>query len=122
MGPAQHREDLLVPQVEQREPPVGQEAEGAGPGLVLAEQWARVQQEPVSQVEAELVPCIQEAPAPVRLTRGPMEALEVLEFKQMFRSAVVVRAILEGLDTMWEASRPINRILLLTVDLEPVVF
>jgi hypothetical protein len=51
-----------------------------------------------------------------------MEALEVLEFKQMFRSAVVVRAILEGLDTMWEALHPINRILLSMVDLELVVF
>ena len=122
MGQAQYRVDLLVPQVEQREPPVGQEAEGAGPGLVLAEQWARVQQELVSLVGAEPVPCIQEARAPVRLTRGPMEALEVLEFKQMFRLAVVAPVILGGLDTMWEALRPINRILLSMVGLEPVVF
>jgi hypothetical protein len=51
-----------------------------------------------------------------------MEALEVLEFKQMFRSVAVAPVILGGLDTMWEALHPINRILLSMVGLEPVVF
>jgi hypothetical protein len=50
-----------------------------------------------------------------------MEAQGVLEFKQMFRLAVVARAILGGLDTMLEASHPINPILLSMVDLEPAV-
>jgi len=118
---AQHHADLQVPQVEQREPPVGQEAVGVGPGLVPVEQLAPDPQEPVLPVEVDRVPYIQVAPAPVHLTQGPMEAQGVLEFKQMFRLAVVARAILGGLDTMLEALRPINPILLSMVDLEPAV-